>query len=509
MGVIRAMVERRWGDWSLDEPSDGLRRVLSLGSPRTWSGVPVTTEGAMRIAAVYACVRILAGIIASLPLMVYQRTPAGRRRADDHDLYPLLHDAPNPEMTSYQWRESVKAGELLWGNGYSRIDYDRRGRVRALWPLPPQTVTPRREADGQIVYDVEADGQTVRLPSWRVLHFAGLGFDGLVGRSRVALFREGLGLAVAAERHGAAFFGSGARPSVVLEHPLPLKRQAVEAIRQMWRDDHGGPENFQSVAVLSEGMRLHEFAIPHDDAQFLETRQFQVAEIARMFGVPLWMLNEHTKDTSWGSGIEQQFLAFLAVTLVPELRRWEQALTTKLLSNSERAAGYYCEANVDGLLRGDAAARANYLKTMREIGVYSVDDVRALLNEPKIGGEAGAERIRPANFVPIGTPAPGQLAAQDWLPLLRETWRRVLQRGAQDWPAAVKRAATDQWASELDRYAREQIGLVAAAMGCDVETWMRRCAHLLSGEPPQWDVHERAAEAAALCLGGHYEPSHN
>lgn len=352
----------------------------------------------MQISAVYACVRVLAESIAGLPLHVYQYGKNGsREKAADHPLYFLLHDEPNPEMTSFVFRETLMTHLLLWGNAYAQIIRDGRGQVIALYPLMPDRMRVDRDENGQIYYRYQLGADeshldkagTVGLSPKDVLHIPALGFDGLVGYSPIAMARNSIGMAIACEDFGASFFRNGAAPSGVLEHPGVLKNP--EKLRAAWEAQYGGSRNSGRVAVLEEGMKFNPIAIPPEQAQFLETRKFQVDEIARIFHVPPHMIGDLERSTF--SNIEQQSLEFVKYTLNPWVCRWEQALTRSLLSPKEKRECSECSIkfNVDGLLRGDYQSRMNGYAVGRQNGWMSANDIRELENLDRISAEQGGD----------------------------------------------------------------------------------------------------------------------
>lgn len=359
------------------------------------SGATVNQRSAMQISAVYACVRVLSESIAGLPLHLYKCGKNGsREKAAEHPLYFLLHDEPNPEMTSFVFRETLMTHLLLWGNAYAQIIRDGRGVVIALYPLMPDRMRVDRDENGQIYYryqlgtdesHLEKAG-TVNLSPKDVLHIPALGFDGLVGYSPIAMARNSIGMAIACEEFGASFFKNGAAPSGVLEHPGVLKNP--EKLRAAWETQYGGSRNSGRVAVLEEGMKFNPIAIPPEQAQFLETRKFQVDEIARIFHVPPHMIGDLERSTF--SNIEQQSLEFVKYTLNPWVCRWEQALTRSLLSPKEKRE-YSIKFNVDGLLRGDYQSRMNGYAVGRQNGWMSANDVRELENMEKISKEEGGD----------------------------------------------------------------------------------------------------------------------
>ena len=335
----------------------------------TASGKRVNARSAMQMTAVYSCVRILSEAVAGLPLQFYRYNDnGGKEKAVDHPLYFLLHDEPNPEMTSFVFRETLMTHLLLWGNAYSQIIRNGKGEVIALYPLMPDRMTVDRDEHGRLYYeylvydgddvdgrtgtDSKANGKIVRLHPADVLHIPGLGFDGLVGYSPIAMAKNAIGLAIAAEEYGSKFYANGAAPSGVLEHPGTLKDPG--RVRESWQSTFGGSSNANKVAVLEEGMKYTPISIAPNEAQFLETRKFQIDEIARIFRVPPHMVGD--LDKSSFSNIEQQSLEFVKFTLDPWVSRWEQAMVRALLSAEEKKK-YFFKFNVDGLLRGDYQGR--------------------------------------------------------------------------------------------------------------------------------------------------------
>lgn len=361
-----------------------------LGS--TTSGKPVTQRSAMQMTAVYSCVRILSEAIAGLPLHVYQYTDTGTTKATDHPLYALLHDEPNPEQTSFIFRETLMTHLLLWGNAYAQIIRNGKGDVVALYPLMPEKITVNRDYSGQLYYEYQTYGDdlrtqkasTVRLSSSDVLHIPGLGFDGLVGYSPIAMAKNAIGMGLACEEFGSKFFQNGASPSGILTHPGTIKDPAK--VRDSWQSTFGGSQNAGKVAVLEEGMQYTPISVSPSDAQFLESRKFQMEEIARIFRVPPHMLADLDKATF--SNIEQQSLEFVIYTLGPWISRWEQSMHKALFKDSEK--NQYCiKFNTDGLLRGDYQSRMNGYATARQNGWMSANDIRALEDMDLIPEEQG------------------------------------------------------------------------------------------------------------------------
>ena len=355
-----------------DKPQDSYRfSQAPFLFGRSTAGKRVNEFTAMQTTAVYACVRILAESIAGLPLHVYAYRGEGRERVPGHPLFTLLHDAPNPEMTSFVFRETLMVHLLLWGNAYAQILRDRAGRVAGLYPLLPNRMSVNRDEGGRLYYTYQRvteenpnfkRGGEVVLATEDVLHIPGLGFDGLIGYSPIAMARNAVGMTLACEEYGASFFANGARPGGVLQHPGVLKDPAK--LRESWQAVYGGAANTGKVAVLEEGMTYQQIGIPPEEAQFLETRKFQVDEIARLYRIPPHMVGD--LDKSSFSNIEQQSLEFVKYTLNPWVVRWEQALQKSLLLPEERKR-YFIRFNVDGLLRGDYQSRMQGYADIREM----------------------------------------------------------------------------------------------------------------------------------------------
>lgn len=361
---------------------------------RTTSGKPVNERTAMQTTAVYACVRILAEAVASLPLHVYEyQDDGGKKLVHDHPLYYLLHDEPNPEMTSFVFRETLMSHLLIWGNAYAQIIRDGAGRVLGLYPLLPDKMDAQRDDKGNIyyVYSRNSDENpmfkeygNIKLKAEDVLHIPGLGFDGLIGYSPIAMAKNAVGMTLACEEYGASFFANGANPGGVLEHPGVLKDPSK--VRESWNSVYRGVSNAHKIAVLEEGMKYQQIGIPPEEAQFLETRKFQINEIARLYRIPPHMVGD--LDKSSFSNIEQQSLEFVKYTLDPWVIRWEQSLQRSLLLPGEKGK-YFIKLNVDGLLRGDYQSRMNGYAVGRQNGWFSANDIREMENMNPIPDEEG------------------------------------------------------------------------------------------------------------------------
>lgn len=369
-------------------------RYRFLFGPTT-AGKAVNENTAMQMTAVYSCVRILSEAIASLPLSVYHYNDNGGKEKDlQHPLYKLLHDEPNTEMTSFVFRETLMGHLLLWGNAYAQIIRNGKGEIVGLYPLMPNKMTVDRDENGRLFYQYQHSsedaptmkGSAVILRPSDVLHIPGLGFDGLVGCSPIAMAKNAIGLAIATEEYGAKFFANGAAPGGVLEHPGTIKDP--QKVKESWNSAYQGSGNSHRVAVLEEGMKYQPIGISPEQAQFLETRKFQINEIARIFRVPPHMLADLEKSSF--SNIEQQSLEFVKYTLDPWVVRWEQAMCRALLTDAEKPQ-YFIKFNVEGLLRGDYQSRMTGYATARQNGWMSANDIRELENLDRIPAEDGGD----------------------------------------------------------------------------------------------------------------------
>lgn len=386
---------------SRDKPTNLSNRRLSFLFGPTPSGQQVTEQTAMQTSAVYACVRILAESVASLPLHLYEVSEGNRNRAYEHSLYALLHDQVNEDMTSFIFRETLMTHLLLWGNAYAQIIRNGRGEVLGLYPLLPDQMEVIRTKSNQLFYvytkvDEQFKETKVSLKTEDVLHIPGLGFDGLVGYSPIAMAKNTIGLSIAAEEYGAKFFANGANPGGILEHPGIVKDP--ERLRQSWQAQFSGT-NQHRIAVLEEGMSFKQTTIPPDQAQFLETRKFQLNEIARLFRIPPHMIGDLERSSY--NNIEQQSMEFVKYTLNPWVTRWEQALKKALLTPQEKAS-YQIKFNVNGLLRGDYESRMNGYAVARQNGWLSANDIRELEDLNKISPEEGGDKyLVNGNMLPL------------------------------------------------------------------------------------------------------------
>ena len=365
------------------------------------SGI-VTPTSAMKLSAVYACVRILAETMGSLPLIIYEQVGNGKRRAQDHPLYKLLHDRPNEFMTAFEFREVVQGHLALWGNAYIQLEYDARGQVTSLWPLLPNMIHASKFENGQRLYYYQLpNGQMQWLSSDVIWHLRGLGSDGLNGYSVVGFARLNFQTGIMADTFVNRFYKNDARPGVIIEHPGIMGDEAHKNLKKTWKESHEGVEKSHRVAILEEGMKLHEVGMPPADAQFIETREFQVVDICRWFRMQPHKVG-HLANATF-SNIEHQSIEHVTDTISPWASRWEQSIDQNLMTPQDRTH-YYSEFLLEALLRGDTASRYAAYAQGRQNGWLSANDIRRLENMNPVDG--GDVYLVPLNMVPA--PQAGQ-----------------------------------------------------------------------------------------------------
>lgn len=368
---------------------------------QTSAGTQVSEYNAVKLAPVYACVGLISDAIAQLPINVYRRNRDGsREHIKDHRVEYLLNKKPNDRMTAFSFRKTKMHHVLLWGNGYAEIQRRGNGVPEALWPALPDRTWPNLTPDGDLEYQTTIDMVNKRIESPDVLHIPALGYDGVVGYSPVSVARQSMGLAMAMEEFGSKFFRNDAKSGGFLKHPGKLGTEAVARIRESW-DAQGGLEHSHRPKVLEEGMDFVQTTIPPEDAQFLASRDFQVAEIARIYRVPLHMIQSVSGSTSWGSGIAEMSLGFVRFTLDPWMIPIEQEANNKLFTRQEQDQGFYIRHDTSDLLRGDIDKRSDYYTKALDpqTGWLTREEVRAAedrnpLTEEQaanFGGERGLE----------------------------------------------------------------------------------------------------------------------
>jgi len=327
------------------------------GGMTTDAGVSINNNTAMQISTVFACIRIISEDVGKIPLQVFRKEKNGRQRDDSHPLNNIFNNNPNPEMTAMSFRQTLMGHVLAYGNGYAEIVRDATGQVAALWPLLPDRVTPKRDSNGLLYYEYKnVDGTTTSLSQSKIFPIPGFSFDGIQGYNVIHYARQSLGLARAAERFGAKFFGNGAKSTGVIEVPGRLTEKAFKNLKTSVEQQISG-DNIHRMLLLEEGAAFKPVSLSPEDSQFLETRQFSIPEVCRWFRMPPHKVADLSRATF--SNIEHQSLEYVSDTLMSWFVRWEQAISRSLLTPQERQAGLYLKHNANALLRGDIQARYN------------------------------------------------------------------------------------------------------------------------------------------------------
>lgn len=403
------LFEHRGNAESATTPLTSATLLDLLGGAPGDAGVAVTETSALNMSAVYRCTSLVSSVAASLPLHSYQRKTKKQETSD-------LLDDPHPEMTGYEVWKLGYCHRCLWGNSYTQKLRSPSGQVKELWPITPSRVQVGRvrpsEANpaGKLFQVVDDWGEYHVLTSRDILHIPALGYDGVTGCSPVRLAAQGIGMALAAEKYGAKLFGSGNLLSGILQTEQRLQESDATRLQARWEKLSGGLDRSHKVAVLDSGAKFQSLTMPSDDAEMLATRQFQITELARYFGVPAFLLMQTEKQTSWGTALEQQAQGWVTFDLHPQwLAPTEQRISKELL-----VRGKYAKYTLEGLLRGDSQARAEFYRVMREVGAYNVDDIRELEDRPPLADGLGQGHLQPMNFVPLGTqPVPGATGSGD------------------------------------------------------------------------------------------------
>jgi len=394
-GALRGWLENR------SSPANPDRWFIRhMGAEPASSGVHVDEDTALSATAVWAGVRIISETLAMLPLKLYERVDErSKRPARALGLYRVLHDEPNPEQTSFEFREMQQGFLLLWGNCYAQKIYNGKGEVSEMWPIVPWRVSVERSPTNAIMYRVRLPGDTgmdAMIPADDMLHIRGFSTNGLTGDNTVQRFRDSIGLSLAAEQFGGRFFGNGLAASGGLKFPGKLGPEGRKNVRESFREQHGGVSRAHRLMILEEGMEWFQMSTDPEKAQALETRKFQVTEVARILNLPPHLLKDLERATF--TNIEHQGQEFVTYTMQPWLTRWEQRLNRSLLLPSQRSR-YFTHFQVEGLLRGDSAARASFYGSMFNTGVYSINDIREKEDSEPV--EGGDQRFVPLNMVPL------------------------------------------------------------------------------------------------------------
>lgn len=384
--------------------------IEAIGGTNTTSGVAITPQVAEGLPAIYACVHVISETTGQLPLKLFQRLPEGGKAPDTtHPLYTVLHDQANPELTAYQFQEMLTRHLAIWGRAYAQIERDARGRVTALWPLHPSRMDVTRDGLNRKIYRY-----WMAAGDWRefihnpiqppILHLHMNCDDGLDGRSPLWINRETLGISRAAEEYTGGWFANGAVPGIVATSKTRLSPKAKENIRESWLKRFAGASKSNKLAILEEGITIDVVGVDPEKSQLAALRSAQIEAAARIYRVPLWMIQSQSKDTSWGSGIENQMLAFVNITLMPWFVGWQQAIKRDLLSQKTRQT-HEAAFVVNALVRGDIEKRYEAYARARQNGWLSGNEIRELEDLNPIEGGAGDLFWMPANMQPQGASA--------------------------------------------------------------------------------------------------------
>jgi HK97 family phage portal protein len=403
MPMIRAALDtyRQARNATIESPAVPLTSTTLLDwmtPPPSAAGISVTETSALGMPAIYRAVNLIAGVCGGLPLHAYTADDQDVRTRVSRTSYPArLLAKPHPDTPPFEFWEAVYSHILLWGNAYLRKLRNQNGQVQELWAIHPSRVKAGRESEnGTKVYQI--DGGEEPYGDDKILHIPGFGYDGICGVSPIRFARQTVGLALAAERYGASLFGNGSLAAGVLQTEQRLEQPQADALKRRWKEKAAGLGNAHEVVVLDAGAKFQQLSIPPEDAQFIESRRFQIAEVARMYGIPPHLLMETDKSTSWGTGIEQQNIGWN----VYDLRRWYLRVEQRV--SMLFAPNVFVSYSAEGLLRGDSAARAAFYTQMFHLGVFSTNDIRRLENLPPVDG--GDVRYRELNLGELGAPDP-------------------------------------------------------------------------------------------------------
>lgn len=488
------------------EMRSGISRVFEemVEQKKTTAGIYVSPEASLQCSGILAAVKVVSESVASLPLHLYERTPDGKRIAEEHPLYDVLAYQPNDWMTAFEFKELMQSWRMLWGVGYSHIKPGRRGAVDQLIPLHPSRMTPERLKNGRLRYAYQEPDKAT--PTYyrqdEIFAYRGLSPDGVNCYVPTTLMRDAIALARATELHSGAFFGQGARAGTIIETDQPMKPETMQRLREQWNDIHGGgPHNAYKTAVMPHGAHVKELTVNNDTNRLIETRRYQLEEVGRAYRLSPYMLGDLTKSSY--ASVEQQAIDFVTFTLVPDLRRFEAACRRDLVVDDKR---YFAQFDVSALLVGDFQARASFLREMWNLGVFSTNEVRQQLGYNSIDG--GDKRFVQVNMQLLDNYTPGNpTAAPTQVPAPPEA---DSQRSAQDvlFVSTLRRLASIEidgiierrnkppkiaaWLEAHEQRMRTELQDAAEATGRDIDQfvsqWMEESRDLLldchrSGKP--------------------------
>jgi HK97 family phage portal protein len=411
MGIISNLFTgRSIKNLSITDPKAWNPSLWNLAGAQSLSGENVTESTALTYSAVWCAVSLISGTVSGLPLHLLRNDQRKTIKAIEKSLFSILHSQANPYMTAQVYREVTTAHILTWGNSYSEKVRDGYGNIVELWPITPNRVRMEME-QGVLIYWIRVDDQEIPLTREQILHVPGLGYDGFQGYSVVGMARKSIGLGMAMETFGSLYFGNGTHPGVVVTHPGKLDQPSHENLKGALAQAHSGLGQSHRLMLLEDGMKIEKIGIPPEESQFLESRQFQIPEIARWFNLPPHKLKDLTKSSF--SNIESEQISFVTDSILPWLIRFEQNFDMQLLSDNEKKQQkLYFRHNVDGLLRGNAKDRAEYYKSMWLNGFMTQNEVREKENMDPSNSPHTDDLFVPLNMIPV-TMLSGQLAKNE------------------------------------------------------------------------------------------------
>jgi len=390
-------LEKKVFNLALNDPKAWDRSLWNLLGSQSISGETVTEETALTYSAVWNAVTLISGTIGGLPLHLMQQQGKKKRIADDKNLYYIMHDQWNPYMTDMTGNECMMAHILTWGNGYAEKVFNGYGELAELWPIPPNRIASMEMVENRLVYGIRVGNETVYLPRDKILHIPGLGFDGFVGYSPIAMARKSIGLGMAMETFGSRYFGEGTHPSGIVTHTGQL---ADDNLRNALKESYAGLGKSHRLMLLEEGMKYEDIGIPPEDSQFLESRQFQIPEIARWFNLPPHKLKDLTKSSF--NNIESEQISFVTDSILPWLIRLEKNYKMQILTKQQiRVEKLYFKHSVEGLLRGDAKSRGEFYSKLWQVGGITQNEIRALEDMNPDPNPLADELFVMANMIPL------------------------------------------------------------------------------------------------------------
>jgi HK97 family phage portal protein len=501
MGILAESI-RSFPVSNLSNPQQWLVDLWG-GSNETVSGVKIDPEQAARITTVWACTSLLAEIVSSFPRQVFKRRKdGGKDLAIDHHLYEVLHNAANRVTSAFIWQETSLAHHLLWGNCYSYIERDRAGRPKQLWQLLPQYMNVKLE-NNDIVYDYDDGNIDDKWPSSEILHVPGLGFNGLLGRSRISQTAETLGLGTAAETFASKFFSGGGQPRILLKAPLGMSKTARKNLLSSFKEKYSGLQESWEVGLLEDGLEPHILTMPLQDSQLLESRKDSQATIAgQVFRVPPHVVGIVDKTTSWGTGIDSLTQGMKTFTIMPIVVRYENIENQTLLSQRERDQGYFIGYNMDSFSRADIETRYGAYAIGKQWGFLSTNDIRKKENLNPV--ENGDDYLQPANMIVVGS-TPTKTPLEGSKRALQELGQQLVSNFGQRAEERIREGFVHIFKERLNEVAnREAADIGRAKNRNDFNEWIER---FLEEHPSFFDRKVRETLESCEIMLGEVSPS--